>query len=92
MEENKLNGKEDEQIRYLSKVFFGISNIKRFKIVLELIIKEKNVRDLTNILDMPQSIISKNLKILIDNNILNYRKSGREVYYSIDEEFKSSYI
>ncbi len=47
---------------------------------------EMCVCDIANVLNMTKSSISHQLSYLKDLNIVKSRKSGKEVYYSLDDE------
>ena len=44
------------------------------------------VCDIANVLNMTKSSISHQLAILRSSNIVKYRKTGKEVYYMLDDE------
>lgn len=92
MEENKLNGEEDERIKYIAGIFGVLSEINRFKIVLELNDNSRNVTELKNLTNMSTYNTSHHLKILRDAKIVDYRKVGKEHYYEINKDFKNSRI
>lgn len=48
--------------------------------------EEMCVCDIASELNMTDSSISHQLKILRDNRIVKYRKDGKEIYYSLDDE------
>lgn len=56
------------------------------KILFALDSNEMCVCDIANVLRMTKSSISHQLNILKMNNIVKCRKSGKEVYYTLDDE------
>jgi DNA-binding transcriptional ArsR family regulator len=47
------------------------------------------VCDIANVLNMTKSSISHQLAVLKSFNLVKYRKSGKEVYYMLDDEHVS---
>lgn len=58
----------------------------RIKILSALAVKEMNVCDIANLLEMTKSAISHQLKTLRDAHLVRYRRSGKEIYYSLDDD------
>ena len=89
-EENVYNTKEKiKKLNTLTDVsdFFKIlGDITRTKILFALDNNEMCVCDIANVLRMTKSSISHQLNILKMNNIVKCRKSGKEVYYTLDDE------
>lgn len=70
----------------LSTLFKMFGDPTRLKLLSALFENELCVCDLTNLLDMTQSAISHQLSVLRQNRIIKYRKSGKNVYYSLDDD------
>ena len=58
----------------------------RAKILWALDQNEMCVCDIANVLNMTKSSVSHQLKNLKEAKIVKYRKSGKEVYYTLDDE------
>jgi DNA-binding transcriptional ArsR family regulator len=56
------------------------------RILSLLFIGERSVGGLAEHLDVSQSAVSHQLRILRNLNIVRYRKDGREVYYTLADE------
>lgn len=54
--------------------------------------KELCVNDISKELNMSQSSISHQLRILRENKIVKNRKTGKQVFYSLDDEHVYSII
>jgi len=66
----------------LFKVFGDPTRIK----ILHLLTKtELCVCDIASVLDMSQSAISHQLRVLKQAKLVKYRKDGKVVYYSLDD-------
>ena len=70
----------------LAELFKLIGDTTRCKILFALDQREMCVCDLANVLNMTKSSISHQLAILRKNEIVKCRKSGKEVYYTLDDE------
>ena len=73
----------DNKINSLSELFKIFSDPTRLKIINILLNEEKCVSDISNILNISQSAISHQLKILKTSKLVKYTKKGKEVYYSL---------
>ena len=67
-------------------LFHALSDETRLEIIQRLLGGEKCVCDLTDALDAAQSRLSFHLKTLKDAGIVNDRRAGRWVYYTLDRE------
>lgn len=70
----------------LSELFKMLGDLTRIKIIWTLDKHEMCVCDIANVLNMTKSSISHQLAILKSAGIVKYRKSGKEVYYTLDDE------
>lgn len=69
-----------------AQLFHALSDETRLEIVQRLLSGEKCVCDLTDALDAAQSRLSFHLKTLKDAGIVDDRKAGRWVYYTLNRE------
>ncbi len=74
------------EITKLSQMFAILGEESRLAIVMFLLNKESSVSELTERLQMTQSAVSHQLRILRDTQIVKKNKKGRHVYYSINDE------
>lgn len=70
----------------LSNVFKMFADATRLKILSILFQHELCVCDISALLEMNQSAISHQLSILRQNRIIKSRRSGKNMYYSLDDE------
>ncbi|ANF23517.1 ArsR/SmtB family transcription factor [Thermococcus piezophilus] len=80
----KLPG--NETILEVSDFFDALGNPTRLKILFALLEDELCTCDLSNITGLSVSAISHQLRILKDRKIVAYRKDGKNVFYSLDDE------
>lgn len=77
----------EEQVVYKAGDFFKVIGDKtRIKILLALHETELCVCDIAVLLDMNQSAISHQLRVLKQAGLVKYRKEGRIVFYSLDDD------
>lgn len=81
-----LNEVREEDIQKVSKFFKNISDPTRLRILLALSNEEMNVSTITQKLEMEQSAISHQLKLLRENHLVKSRKEGKTVVYSLDDQ------
>lgn len=86
---NEINGIDELENAFLRDVaeFFKVfGDVTRIRILQSLLAGEKNVTELADLLDISQSAISHQLRVLRQNNLVKYRKEGKTVFYSLDDE------
>ena len=66
-----------------AKLCKALSNAKRLEIIATLRDKEMNVGDLSERLEIPIGNLSQHLNMMKGLGILNSRKDGNTVYYSL---------
>ena len=70
----------------LADLFKLIGDTTRCKILFTLDNNEMCVCDIANVLSMTKSAVSHQLATLRRSGIVKCRKSGKEVYYTLDDE------
>ncbi|WP_174887674.1 ArsR/SmtB family transcription factor [Cohnella herbarum] len=76
---------DDTSANDLAELFKALSDPTRVKLIGALLINELCVHDLSVLLGMGQSAISHQLRYLRNLRIVKRRKSGKTVYYSLDD-------
>ncbi|MFC7749130.1 ArsR/SmtB family transcription factor [Paenibacillus thermoaerophilus] len=69
----------------MANLFKALSDPTRVRLIHALLQKELCVHDLAAVLEMGQSAISHQLRLLRNLRIVKRRKSGKTVYYSLDD-------
>ena len=77
---------KQELFNNLAEFFKIIGDITRTKILYALDQNEMCVCDIANVLGMTKSSISHQLATLKQSGIVKYRKEGKEVYYTLDDD------
>ena len=80
------NMPKTELFNELANLFKIIGDETRTKILFALDQNEMCVCDIANVLGMSKSSISHQLKTLKLSGIVKFRKEGKEVYYTLDDE------
>ncbi len=76
----------EESLYDLAEIFKVFGDITRIKILYALFASEMCVCDIAALLDMTQSAISHQLRVLKKARLVKNRREGRTVYYSLDDE------
>lgn len=76
---------EDLAAGKIAELFKALGDPTRVKILYALSIQELCVHDLTRLLDMNQSAVSHQLRYLRNLHIVKRRKSGKTVFYSLED-------
>lgn len=82
VQENTL---DCETLASMSEIFKVLGDPGRVKIVHYLSKSELCVCDLAQLLSMSVSAVSHQLRILRDKRLVKYRREGKIVYYSLDD-------
>ncbi|MCI8575670.1 MAG: helix-turn-helix transcriptional regulator [Bacilli bacterium] len=77
---------DEKTLNNLANLYKLIGDTTRCRILFALDQKEMCVCDLANVLNMTKSSISHQLAVLRQSGIVKYRKNGKEVYYSLDDD------
>lgn len=76
-----------EEILYdVAELFKVFGDSTRIKIICALFESEMCVYDLAASLTMTQSAISHQLRILKNANLVKFRRDGKMMYYSLDDD------
>lgn len=75
-----------EFIQELAEFFKVFGDATRIRILRLLLSGERNVGELAEALEMSQSAVSHQLRVLRQNDLVKYRKEGKTVFYSLDDE------
>jgi len=76
----------DDLIFDVAELFKVFGDSTRMKIICALLEEELCVCDIAAITNTTQSAISHQLRVLKQAKLVKYRKEGKVVYYSLDDE------
>jgi ArsR family transcriptional regulator len=77
---------KEETLYDLAELFKVFGDTTRIKIICALFESEMCVCDIAALLGMNQSAISHQLRVLKGTRLVKYRRDGKIVYYSLDDE------
>ncbi len=77
---------EEDELYDLAEVFKVFGDSTRIRILFVLLGEEMCVCDLAEALSMNQSAVSHQLKILKQAKLVNNRREGKQVYYSLADD------
>ncbi len=83
---------QDEMIYDLAEFFKVFADSTRMKIIYALMENELCVCDIANIVQTTQSAISHQLRLLKQAKLVKFRKEGKVVYYSLDDDHISQIV
>ena len=82
----RKNMLEDEEIFDLAELFKVFGDSTRMKIINALMCTELCVCDIAEITNSTPSAISHQLRVLKQAKLVKYRKEGKSVIYSLDDD------
>lgn len=88
----KLSNIDRKSLQDLSEMFKLFSDETRLRIICAILNQELCVCDLCELLDLNQSTVSHQLQLLRSSKLVKYRKEGKQVYYSLEDEHIESII
>lgn len=91
---NKIKEKmpDEEVLADLADLFRVFGDTTRVKIIFALFSNEMCVCDIAELLGMTQSAISHQLRVLKNARLVKFRKEGKTVFYSLDDEHISGIL
>lgn len=76
----------EEELYDLAELFKVFGDSTRIRILFQLFEDEVNVGDLSESLNMNQSAVSHQLKVLKQAKLVKSRRDGKSIYYSLADE------
>ena len=86
VEEVKDKLPQEEILYDLAELFKVFGDSTRIKIICSLFESEMCVCDLSALLNISQSAISHQLRVLKSARLVKFRRAGQVFYYSLDDE------
>lgn len=86
VEEVKDKLPQEEILYDLAELFKVFGDSTRIKIICSLFESEMCVCDLSALLNVSQSAISHQLRVLKSARLVKFRRAGKVIYYSLDDE------
>lgn len=76
----------DEAVYGLAELFKIFGDPTRIRILYAMLDTERCVNDIAGILQMSQSSVSHQLRILKTSKLVKSRREGKSIFYSLDDE------
>ena len=76
----------EEELYDLAELFKVFGDSTRIRILFKLFDKELSVTELADLLNMNQSAVSHQLKVLKQAKLVKNRRDGKSIIYSLDDE------
>lgn len=76
----------DEYLYDLAELFKIFGDSTRIKILYALIESELCVGDIAQLLNLSQSAVSHQLRILKDAKLVKFRREGKVIFYALDDD------
>ena len=81
-----LDMPDDEVLYELADLFRVFGDSTRIKILYALHDNELCVQDIANAVQLSQSAVSHQLRVLKDSKLVRFRREGKTVYYALDDD------
>ncbi len=76
----------DEEVLHLAEIFKTLGDTTRIKIIYSLMLQELCVCDIAASINVSESAVSHHLRLMRSQKIVKYRREGKVLYYSLDDE------
>lgn len=88
----QIGGINEEELTDLAELFKMFADSTRIKILYDLFGGEKNVSEICDDLEMNQSAVSHQLKLLKNAKLIKSRRDGKAMIYSLDDDHVQTII
>lgn len=82
----------DEILYDLAELFKVFGDTTRIRILYAIFESELCVNDMAQLLGLSQTAVSHQLRVLKNNKLVRFRKEGKIVFYSLDDDHVRSII
>jgi len=76
----------ESELEALTQIFSIFADSSRIRIISTLLDRELTVNDICAAVEMSQSAVSHQLRILRNARVVKYRRDGRSSWYSLDDD------
>lgn len=83
---------QEEAVYGLAELFKIFGDPTRIRILYAMLDTERCVNDIAGLLQMSQSSVSHQLRILKSAKLVKSRRDGKSIFYSLDDEHVSSIL
>ncbi len=85
-QERKCGLPDEDEMFDLAELFKVFGDSTRIKILFALFETERSVGEIAELLNMTQSAVSHQLKILRQSKLVEARRDGKQIFYSLADE------
>lgn len=82
----RINEEDDNVLYDLADLFKVFGDSTRLKILNVLFEEEMCVKDISGALNMTQSAVSHQLKVLKQSRLIRSRRDGKQIFYSLADD------
>ena len=82
----------EETLFDLAELFKVFGDSTRIKILYALHDDELCVQDIANAVQLSQSAVSHQLRVLKDSKLVRFRRDGKTIYYALDDDHVRSIL
>ena len=86
MEVQKRLYTDENTVERVAELFRALGDVSRVRILVALLHQEMNVGSLADLIGSSESAVSHHLRNLRQLHLVRARKSGRQVFYCLDDE------
>ena len=86
LEKARVGLTDESHLRKMAEMFKVMNDPTRLKIINALLISEMCVCDIAALMEMSQPSVSHHLKVMRQSELIKYRREGKTVCYSLDDE------
>lgn len=76
----------DSEIAYAVDLFKVLADTTRLRVLYAISLSEMCVQEISAVARVSQSAVSHQLRILRNSRLVRFRKSGKQVYYSLNSD------
>ena len=92
IESVEKNMPDDEYLYDLADLFRIFGDTTRVRILYSLFDNELCVGDISEVLNLTQSSVSHQLRILKGSKLVKFRRDGKSIFYSLDDDHVRSIL
>ena len=86
MSDEIIRGSFEQWLPEVGRLYKTLGDVTRLKILTLLLKEELNVTQICEALELEQSVISHQLRVLRKNHMVTNRREGKAVYYSLEDQ------
>lgn len=83
---------DENELYDLAELFKVFGDSTRIRILFVLFNKDESVSEIAKTLNMTDSAVSHQLKILKQNKLIKARRNGKQIYYSLADDHVKTII